>query len=202
MKSTTDGSGTKLFGILVIIVALAFAAITAFGLTPQERKMVQTIKAQVEEGQRQYDGALIDVRNAKGEAKSANDTAADTASKLKEAQDKFDAVNKDNERMKPVYDQCTSHWGLGAIAYGVGELVKHLLILLAVIVVLAIGIWILSIAAPETAPFIMLGLRAVGGVFRVAGKGIAAGFGAIHTLLTKLVAKLKPASVPPKVEGS
>lgn len=173
--------------------------LSAVALTPNERKMVQTIQAQVREGQADYDAARAGWARADEQTAAAQATADQAAADLKAAQSKFDAVNKDNERMKPVYDQCTSHWGLGAIAYGIGELVKHLLILLAVIVVLAIGIWILSIAAPVTAPFIMIGLRAVGGVFKIAGRGVAAAFGVLHSLLQRLLAK-KP--TPPVPQGS
>lgn len=159
--------------------------------------MVQTIKAQVEEGQTNYNAARAGWNSADQKAAAADAHAAETDLKLGDAQKKFDAVNKDNAKMRPVYLECTSKWGLGAIFFGIRDLIKHLLILAAVLAVLAIGIWILSIASPAAAPVITLALRAVGGVFSTAGRGIAAFFGMLHQLLQKLVAKLTPAPKPP-----
>lgn len=181
----------KLFTICYIFAVVFITA--ALALTPNERKMVQTIKAQVEEGQRDYKDARAGWDSADRNAALADARAAETDLRLKTAQSQFDAVNKDNARMKAVYDECTSKWGLGAIFFGVRDLAKHIFIMIAVLVGLMLVIWIVSIAVPVTAPFIMIGLRAIGGVFSVAGRGVAAFFGLLHRLLQALVAKLKPA---------
>ncbi len=170
---------------------------TALALTPNERKMVQKIKAEVEEGQADYDAARAGWARADKKAADAEGHAAETEGKLAKAQGDFDRVNKDNKRMQPVYDECTSKWGLGAIWFGIKDLTKHLLIMLAVLVVLAIGLWIASIAAPEAKPIIMIVFYSVGGVFKGIGRGIGLVFTALHNLLERLVAKLKPKPAPP-----
>jgi hypothetical protein len=194
-----------------VIPALAIALLAtppSHALTPSERKLVQDAQAQLRAGAAEYKAA--DARAAEAEqhateagqrAAAAEQTAVDLGKsvtvlqgQVKDFADKADAIAKERDKYKSVYDECTKNWGLGAIFYGIKDLTKHIFITIIVLVVLAVGIWILSIAVPVTGPFIALGLRAIGGVFALVGRGVSATFGALHSLLVRV---LTPKPAPP-----
>jgi hypothetical protein len=168
---------------------IAFAFLTSvFALTPNERKMVQTIKTQVEEGQADYAASQAALSQANHDTAAAAQTAATTASDLAEAQKKFDTVNKDNARMKPVYDQCTKFCGFGAILYGVGRIIHCLMWLVIGVVALIVVIVGLSIAFP-----------AFGAAMSIVATGLRIPLAALHNVLLRFEAWLKsrkPAPTP------
>ena len=176
------------------------------GMTSTQRKLAQSARAEVVAALAGQASALAEANQAK---QSAADSAASAASEktlLDQAkaqsiteQAQLKKAATENAQMRPIVKQVQSYWGIGGIIYGFKRLAAHLLIMAAVIAVLVVGIWILSIAAPASAPIITLVLRAVGGVFAGIGRGIAAFFGMLHSLLQKLVARLTPVPKPPLV---
>lgn len=70
---------------------------------------------------------------------------------------------------KIIVDQVNSRWGLGAFAYGFKMLFKHLLIMIAVLAVVAIGILVLSFFFPFIIPLIKMIGNVLAGVFNWIG---------------------------------
>ena len=68
---------------------------------------------------------------------------------------------KENASMRIVVDRVNSGWGWGAITYGVGRLVKHVFILIAVLAGAAVLLVLLSFFFPV----IGVALRAIGPLF-------------------------------------
>ena len=200
LKGPADGfAGPATNAALARYQAKAATPAPKAGMTSAQRKLAQSARAEVVAALAGQASALAEADQAK---QSATDSAAsaayektllDTAvAQSKEEQAQLKKAATENAQMRPIVKQVQSYWGIGGIIYGFKRLAAHLLILAAVIAVLVVGIWILSIAAPATAPIIMLALRAVGGVFSAAGRGVAAFFGMLHRLLQKLLTK-KPA---------
>ena len=180
-----------------------FFVTSSFALTPVERKLVLSIQSEVRQAQADYAKVQADLRQADANAADAYNRAVAAETQTAQTQSALGtlqkAINdaaaytaglaKQVTKMKPVYDQCTSHWGLGAIAYGVGELAKHLLIAVAVIAVLGVGLYVASFFFPW-----------IGVALGVVGRVIADGFRAIGRALKSLgnlIPKPKPSPPPP-----
>lgn len=187
------------YKLAVVFITLALMS-SALALTSSERKLVQNIQAQVREAQADYRAAKestaeADARAAAAEqhAQAADNHAATTDLELGTLKKQISdaAAREANDlkliaKMKPVYDQCTSHYGLGAIAYGVGELAKHLLIAIAVLAVLGVGIYVLSFFFPIFG--VMLGV-----ILKFVGLAFKAIIGAVKRLLSLIP---KPTHLP------
>jgi hypothetical protein len=100
---------------------------------------------QLHEGMSQFEQAQSKVAEADQRAASAEQHARATdgyakvlEGRVNEAYTRELTLAKDNAKIKPVYEQCTKWWGLGAILYGFGQLAKHLLILAAVLAVMGV----------------------------------------------------------------
>lgn len=140
---------------------LLILSICCLALTPAEKKAIQQAKDYV-------DKAKQENIEAWGEAKQAWDKAYDaeqhakntdveitkTKKQIEEAHKNEQRLGDENAKMKPVYDQVNKYWGIGGIIYGFQRLAKHLLILLAVLVGLALIIWVVSLFVPWLKPLI------------------------------------------------
>ena len=77
------------------------------------------------------------------------DQRANTAeTELRQYAKTCQAIEAERNKMKPVYDQCTKWFGLGAFVFGFKMLLRNLLVLAVVGAVLAAAIWGLSFASP------------------------------------------------------
>jgi hypothetical protein len=177
----------KRFFLLWTLI-LTFTGLT-LGLTPNERKAVQLAQQELRQGQADYAAAKAALAAADQRAADAQVHAATTDQKLGEAQKQFDTVNKDNVRMKPVYDQCTSKWGIGAIIFGVKDLAKHLMWVAIGGVALIIALYALSFAFPIFGVILAAVVRFFTMIFH-----------GINAALRALEAHLKPTPpAPPKL---
>lgn len=159
----------------LILVAL-FLSPSAMALTAQERKIIEAAQAQIEIAMQDYAATKTALTNAQQAAADAEGHAAQTdqaAGVLKKQVDDAYAREKalaaDNAKMKPVYDEVRKYWGLGAIMYGIKELVKHLFITIIVVAVLLVGIIVLSFFFPVVGVVFSLVIgvfRRIGSVFQ------------------------------------
>lgn len=150
---------------------------TAFALTPAERKQLQEIQGYVRQGQIEYQQAMSAVGEADQRASLAEEHAAttDTAIEnvrkdIKAAHDREVTLGKDNAKMKPVYDECVSKWGIGAILFGIKRLTRNLLITALVGAALVAILYGLSFAFP----IFGVALAAVTRIFRTIFRALAA----------------------------
>lgn len=97
---------------------------------------------------------------------------SDYESKVKDQNIKLNKLSDKNAKMQKVYDQVNKYWGIGGILYGFGQLFKHLLILTAVIIVVALLLFAASVALKGFFPW----LAPVGAFFNMIGRGIASLF--------------------------
>lgn len=187
----------------LLVLILGFSVLlgpSASALTPQERKIIQAAQVQIEQAMVDYAATKSALTDAQQQAAEAEGHAAQTdkdAGVLKKQVDDAYAREKalalDNARMKPVYDECTSKWGLGAIFYGIKELVKHLFIAAIVVVILIVGIMVLSFFFPL-----------IGVIFGAVIRGVSSVFRILPTLLTGMVnlAIFRSKSKPPPPASS
>lgn len=183
-----------------ILFFLAAFASTSFALTDQERKIVMDAKQHWQSAMREREQMKADIVAAQSAATSAAQSASlaqasaqSAETKAQDAQKQVDVEHKNLvaaeslvKKMQKVYDQCTSHWGLGAIAYGVGELAKHIFIAIIVIAVLGIGIFVLSFFFPL-----------IGVIFGVVARAIGAGLRALGRILKNMLPAHAPPLTPP-----
>ncbi len=150
----------RICAILLILCSSAFA------LTPHERQLVTKARDELRLHDQERDKAIAESEAAKQTAAQSAESAnlAEQRAQTAEAQataehaqlviavgykvkaDKLDSLNK--------------HWGLNAVLYGFGVLARHILILIAVLIVLAIligvGSLLLKTAFPWLAPIASL----------------------------------------------
>jgi hypothetical protein len=74
-----------------------------------------------------------------------------------------------NAYAKPIIEQVNRWWGIGGILYGFKVLSRHLFILIAVLAVLAVGVFALSFVFPAIMPFIRMTGSFIGMFFRKLG---------------------------------
>jgi hypothetical protein len=133
--------------------------------------------------------ALADAAQRAGDAEqsatSALAAAADLQKQVDTAYAREKALATDNAKMKPVYDEVRGYWGLGAIFYGIKELLKHLIIAAIVVVILIVLIIIGSVVLQIVFPWLIP-------IFR----GIGAAFGIAVEFLKSLIDRLKPKPTP------
>ncbi len=183
-------------------------ALFCLALTPVEKRIVQHAKDQLSQAQQESVILKDELSQAQGEAALSALSAQSAESKAKTAQDQAVAEHAQlvkavdqNAKMKKVYDACTKWWGLGAILYGIGSLLKHVLIGIAFIVVVMI---LLMIFVPAAAPI----LRAIGSVFGSIFSIIGSIFARFLAWIAGLFAKksapvpLPPAQNPPPPAAS
>jgi hypothetical protein len=161
---------------LALFLGVLFLSPSAFALTPQERKIIEAAQAQIEIAMQDYAATKTALTTAQQAAIDADAHAAQTdqaAGVLKKQVDdayaREKALASDNAKMKPVYDEVRKYWGLGAIFYGIKELVKHLLITIIVVGVLLVGVAILSFFFPVVGVvfgFVVGVFRRIGSVFQ------------------------------------
>jgi hypothetical protein len=151
---------------------LILLAIACLALTPAERNIVTDAKKHLDaakaENIQAWDSAQSawnTAAEADAHAKQTDAEAATVRQQIEVAHKNEQALATSNAKMKPVYEQCTKWWGIGAILYGFGQLAKHLLILLAVLVVLAVAVLVLSFFFPAMGPFIRMVGTFFGAVF-------------------------------------
>jgi hypothetical protein len=130
------------------------------GLPPKQQNYVEQAKTELHRGMSEFAEASVKIANADKRASEAELHAAVTGTALDalgvqitKAYDREKALAKDNARMKPVYDECTSWWDLGAFIYGFKQLFKHLLILAAVVAGVAIVGLVLQLTVLPTGFF-------------------------------------------------
>jgi hypothetical protein len=106
--------------------------------------LILKAQEQLHAGMSQLMQAAAELAEADQRAASAEQHARATDGYAKVLESRVDeayirelALAKDNVKIKPIYEQCTKWWGLGAVLYGFGQLAKHLLILAAVLIVVA-----------------------------------------------------------------
>jgi hypothetical protein len=198
---------------LTVYLLAAYFAVGqfAFALTPSERDTLKQVQAYVRQGQVEYNAAMesaaeADQRaaDAYAQASLAKQHADDTdkavgvvKKQIDDAHNREVALKKDNDKMKPVYDQVNSKWGLGAFAYGFKVLSRHLLIMAAVIIVLIIGCVIAAAIFPEVLVPIFAGIfHVIGIVFHIIGYFVDKGLRAIAMLFRKSPPPTPPLSMP------
>ena len=144
---------------LSLVLVVLFLSPSAMALTAQERKIIQAAQSQIEIAIQDYAATKTALTNAQQQAADADSHAAITdqaAGVLKKQVDDAYAREKalaiENAKMKPVYDECTKWFGLGAFVYGFKELIKHLLILAGVVIVLGVVVLVLVIIFPWLIP--------------------------------------------------
>src|SRR5437868_3630217 len=109
-----------------LIFGLILVSAFSFGLTPAERTVVQRAQIQLRQGKADYAAAknALAAADQKAADAQAHATATDAANAqltkdVKTFSDKADSIAKERDKMKPVYDQCTAKWGIGAIIFGI-----------------------------------------------------------------------------------
>lgn len=180
-----------ILGLMVVISPSASA------LTAQERKIIQAAQAQIEIAMKDYAAtktALTDAQqaaaDAEGHAAQTDQAAAVLKKQVDDAYNQEKALAASVAKMKPVYDECTSKWGLGAIFYGIKELVKHLFIAAIVLGVLAVGVLVLSFFFPLIGVILGAIIRVISSVFGVLGA-------LLKSLIDRLSSIFKPKPTPP-----
>jgi hypothetical protein len=142
----------------LLIIALALSCVA---LTPQEKKVALKAKNELAEARKERD-------QAKGELAQAQQAASDSSISANQAGERANGLQKQvdsehaqlqtavnsNAKMKPVYDRVNKYWGIGGIIYGFGQLFKHILILLAVLVGIAILLVVASFFFPALGPIL------------------------------------------------
>lgn len=128
---------------------------------PQDKVKIDALSAVLDEANASND----DLKLENDSLKTDNDTltaqlTTETQNANKLAAD-YDTLHAQNDKAQAVVKQVNKLWGLGGIAYGFGQLAKHLFILVAVLAVLAVAVLVLSFFFPFIIPFI----RAVGSFF-------------------------------------
>jgi uncharacterized membrane protein len=94
-------------------------------------------------------------------ASMADDRAKTAEAQAKTEHDELQRAANENAKLRPQAEKLKSlsgHWGINAILFGIGLLVKHILIMIAVIAVLVLILWVASMFVPWLAP--------VGNLFR------------------------------------
>jgi hypothetical protein len=145
----------KHLAFVVFTLFILFGAYATFGLTPDERKIVQHAKTELTTAQADYTAAkdalaAADQRAADAEA-HATDTDKAAAVLKKQTDDLYTealTLKSLNAKMQPVYDACTKWFGAGAIIFGVKDLLKHLMWFALGAGVLVIALYALSFAFP------------------------------------------------------
>lgn len=119
------------------------------------------LKLQIEPLKLDLENALSALDASEGARKQLDEQLGQQTAKANKLADDFDALTKSTAKDKAIVKQVNSYWGLGAFAYGAVRLVKHLLIMAAVIAGLAVILLGLSFAFPV----IGVAFRAVGPLF-------------------------------------
>lgn len=140
---------SKIATFFLVYLLLSFSvAFFAFGLTPVERKTVLHAREQLHLSINQFNAANESALAADNALVTANLRLAQLDKDIGAAHEREIALAKLNAKMKPVYDTCTSRWGLGAIGFGLSMLFKHILILLTVVALLGVALYVLSFFFP------------------------------------------------------
>lgn len=133
------------FLTIFLVLLMSFGAM---GLTPRERTIVKHAQEHLYVAGLQFNAAQEHAKAADDAMVEANRRLATAEKEVKDAHQREIDLAKDNEKMRPVYKQVTSKWGLGAIFFGIALLLKHLLILGLVILSLAAALYALSFMFP------------------------------------------------------
>ena len=152
----------------------------ASALTPVETTAVQHAVKYIQDAQRQ----AVEQKQILDQTTEANAQleriAVDQQNQINKLGDEIDKAHKNEEALaaynakaKPIIDQVNKYWGLGAFAYGLKVLARHLLILVAVLAVIALVVFGLSFAFPALGAFIRTAgtviaafLRKIGNLFK------------------------------------
>lgn len=119
------------------------------------------LKLQIEPLKVDLENALSALDTSEGARKQLDEQLGQQTTKANKLADAFDTLTKSTAKDKAIVEQVNSYWGLGAFAYGAVRLVKHLLIMAAVIAGLVVILFGLSFAFPV----IGVAFRAIGPLF-------------------------------------
>lgn len=125
------------------IICFTALTVTAFGLTPGERKVAEHAKNEIVLTRKALDLSRSETQAAETDAKAAQ-SSADLANQKADQATK--QINEDMRKFK-------GHWGLNAIAFGVKELLGHLLILAVILVVVGV---LITIFVPAARPILSM----------------------------------------------
>lgn len=129
---------------------------------------------------REVDSLTADLLAAKNANATAESRLKVAEAKIKELIDKantlgnkFTELVKKDKRIEATLKMMKSYWGLGAVAYGIGQLLRHILILVAVLLGLCVIGFLVSLACPQVAlffeaagPFVSLAISRLTSLFK------------------------------------
>jgi hypothetical protein len=150
-----------------------------FGLTPTERKIIIHAKEHLGLAKQENIQAWDEANKAYNKAHEAEQRAAETDKQIDITKGQIKVAHDNEKRLgglvakyEPFWIQGHKWWGIGAIGLGVGILVKHLFVTIAVVLLLIVAGLVLAFFFPFLIPlFRMIGnffgmlFRWIGGMF-------------------------------------
>jgi phage-related protein len=154
----------KKFLILILILNCS----VALALNENEKKLVIHAKGALSEAQKNYNTQKLQAEQAEKraeeaekEAEEANKNAAQTAQNILTLQGDIKKASAREAKLvirvnnlQRLEKKVNSLWGIGAIIYGFERLAKHIFILIAVLIGLALILWVVSFFVPWLKPLI------------------------------------------------
>lgn len=185
---------------------LAVSLSTAIALTPEERVIVLHAKAQIADWRVEREAAKAEtqlLKQAAADSSQAAEASARTAAmtgekltiaegQIKDERVKLQLAVNEVARQKKIVDRVTGPWwlpGLHAIRYGIGLMLKHLLILVGLAILLFAGLAVAS----------ALGVPGLGFALSLAKRfgGVATGLTSNLSAKALKFAKKKVTAIPP-----
>lgn len=153
--------------LLIVLIAASLMAVTpAVALTEKERQLARQALSELQEAKAQFADAKAKLASADERAATAEQEAANARQFADQTQEKAAVLSKqidvansnelrlaqENAKMKPIYDRVTRWFGLGAIIFGLGMLLKNVFIAAAIV---AVAFFIASFIFPAVGPLAM-----------------------------------------------
>lgn len=135
--------------------------------------IVKTIGRECPQAQAQINALNKDLFDVRSELQTLEGvTIPALASEIKTQTDRanklsgdYDTLHAQNDKAEAIVKRVDAYWGIGAFGYGLERLVRHLLILAAVIAALAVVAWIALMVAGVSMPGIGAAFSAAGAIF-------------------------------------